>query len=744
MLPIIPQRVNKLIQEGNALTSQQFPENLAASMPLELQQDIWNYCSNNYIWPQIQERRPFEQMWDILLQMYKIRLNKDQLDYPEPGKDAKTAEMQGNKARVSDSLVFDAVDRLKNLNHFISWKEGSPIQYNFPRYVETAREDAFYAPLANKIKGANALLNWNINNQDVYRNHLIACQHHYLYGITFINSEFQFEVESLPRRQPNGQIAEELELSKIGVTFEPLSCRKIWLNYRLPAWRMDAQPCPFYFEEMPRSEIMADGYDPNLRPFGYSNLDKVAKGQYIYTSAEMESVRKALDERITVDGQATGLAQLLTPEHSVEAKWTFFPMLPLQRLQDGTWQLDKDGSLGIPMQRFVMHSFGTNLVSNQTIIGLRTNYFPQKQLPLYSSAHMPDLDSGLYTPTMGELLFNHYKEICTAMNQWIDNKNLLNDPPAWYVAGSPAGTMDFNAKGSRIPVNGPNDVGWRNVFNATMDTVQMIQYIRESAQTSSKAVDAILGKAMGSRTSATEASNVFQSAMSGVTTDINIFNYDVMGGYATRVWDYCGLWMDNDLLKEITGQFGFQLSSQDMRLRIGLKWDIGSTYIESIVRQGQYRYILESTRGNPAVRQDKLLKALFREYRLPDADQIVDDGGFEKQVCIATEQCVLSYMGKPCAPPGPDQDHQIAIRVITSFLEDMNSDWNKSYPQNAPILVERLKIHQQFMLIQQQQQMLQMQQMMQMQAAESGGMQNANPSSPNVPTTPGQVTQQMG
>ena len=198
---------------------------------------------------------------------------------------------------------------------------------------------------------------------------------------------------------------------------------------------------------------------------------------------------------------------------------------------------------------------------------------------------MPDLDSGMYSPAIGEILENHYVEICTATNQFLDNKNLINNPPSFTVIGSPAMNQAKNKPGAEMIVNSPTDVGWRQVYDGTNQTVEFIKFLREQGQTSSKAVDAILGKALGSRTSATEATNVFQAAMSGVTTDINIFNYDIMGGYATRVWEYSGLWFNQDLLKAITGQYGASLTPEDLWTRVDLKWDVGSTFIESIVKQ---------------------------------------------------------------------------------------------------------------------------------------------------------------
>jgi hypothetical protein len=281
----------------------------------------------------------------------------------------------------------------------------------------------------------------------------------------------------------------------------------------------------------------------------------------------------------------------------------------------------------------------------------------------------------------------------------------------------------------------------------------MIRMLREEAQTTSKAVDAILGKAMGSRTSATEASNAFQAAMSGITTDVNLANYDMMGGYATRVWLYTGSWFEPHILEDITGQFGFAIKPQDMWLNVGLKWDIGSTYIESITRQQNIRYILESGRMDPSLNREAFWKELLEEMGF-DGCTMVNDNGREYQIQLATLQSVETYLGENVIID-PDQDHQIAIKVKTAFLKDKESKWNTEYGQNAALLVKQIEIHQMFLQMQMQQQ-LAMQQMQVAQAqlgiaqeeaskngqSQSSSLQSRPPAGGSV--SPGQAVTQGG
>lgn len=708
------QTVNRYIDGSPASPMPVFPPNLAATVPLDVQKQILIWMSQRYIWPQIQERVPFENNWDKLLQMARIQMPTEQL-FSNTQQDASKAKQDSDqsnrdKARVSDSVVHDAIERLTNITRFVAFKEHTPVQYTVPDYMSSAHETKFYRPMANKVKAGNALLLWNNATVNLPRQSTIAYRHHYTYGCAFVMSDYRFRVEMITRQDNLGQLIPNPEITEIGTTFQPISIRKLWFNWRLPVYDMESQPCPFYYEETPRFAIMQNAYDPKLNPFGYANLDAVFQDQWLYNEQAFQSVKRGLsiaysdmDER-SLPGNR--LAQILQPKHSVEAKWTFYPMLPFDPVT-GEFEKRADGSL-IPYRRFVVETFGPNVHSgSQVLLRLQENYFPKKKLPLYASVHMPDLDSGAYAPAIGDILWNHYKEITLCHEQFLNNKDWINDPPSWVQVSSPALNADLTKKGAKISVNGPNDFGWRMPYDATASTVTMIQMLKEDAKTTSKAVDAILGKAMGGRTTATEANNVYQAAMSGITADIDLITDDLHGEYAQRVWNYTGLWFDKDLLKEITGQLGFELKPEDMWFDIGVRTNVGSTFIEKSVRSQNLRYILESGKMDPILDRAVLWTDLLESMGF-DAKKIVDDGGREQQIQFATMQACNTYLGEQVIVD-PDQDHQIAMRVKTSFLKDTNSIWNTKYGAQAPALITQIEQHQMFLQLQMQMMLAQQQ-----------------------------------
>jgi hypothetical protein len=765
MVPIIPQSANNWLSSPNANAALgTFPYNLVGYIGEDLQREILTFINQNYAWPQVLERMSFEPMWDTILKMYRIKMDKVDLSIEEASKAGQQQKAEndesssGPEVRVADSVVFDAIERLTNIHHFVSFKEGIPIQYNIPKYFDSRSEDSFYHPFRDKIKASNALLQWNFDNEDVYRKHEIVARHFYTYGVAFVLSEFQFLVQNVQRMTNNGQSAQVPEIMKIGTSFEPISIRKLWLNYRLNAFDMDYQPCPFFYNETPRFATLQNVYNPQTNPFGFdaTALARLAAEpnqiSWLYSEPEMASMRNAIQGMLEIQSKARStnltVPNLLNSEFSVDALWTYYPMLPLDP-QTLEWKVRKDGTK-VPYYRYIVNSFGQNLAGKQILLRLQRNFYPRDTLPLYGTSHMPDLDSGLYTPSLGYLLWNHYKEIVTCKMQYLANKDWINNPPSWVQASSPAANQDLTKSGAKIEVNGQNDFGWRQPFDATASTVNMMTALRDQAKTSSKSDDALMGKALGGRTSATEANNAFQASMSAVTTPINLFNFDIMGGFAVKVWEYTGTWFPPELLKRITGQMGFALTPEDLWTRIGLKWDVGSTYVESIVRQQNIRYMLESSMGDPTINRAPMWRELLEEWRFDTAAEWVNDGGLEREVYLATTQAISTFQGKQVIV-NPDQNHQIAMKVKTRFIEDVDGPFmsDSNMRANAPALLHQIQIHQQFLLLQMHQQMLQMK------VAAAGGpppdggqpqapTQQPPLADPNLVASMGQIAQQGG
>ena len=643
------------------------------------------------IWPQVTTRLPFENEWDELQKMYEVKRSQNKARQNQQVERQTIDTTQQTPTELAETVIFDTVDRLTKLNYFISWKD-APVQYNRPRYTFTPMEDEFYNPTKRRLKAANALLDWNNEMQAVRSKHQALAQHHYLYGISFTHSEFVLEID------PDQSTPDFLLIKNIGTTFEPISVRKIWLNPQIPMHQMDKQICPFFFDLKLRADIEQNVYSAEYNPFGYVNLDKLATPQYLF-GPEAKSFTDGLP------ANASAIQTQMRPEFSGEALWTFYPILNIRNTG---------------YKRYIVQAYANNLFSGGIVpIRIQELFYPRKRLPLYGGVAIPDLDSGLYCPSIAKILAPHYDELVRTKTQFLDNKDWINSPPTEILTGSPAATeVNINKPGAKYEVNSPADVTRRAPYDATQTSLGFYSLVREAAQTSGKAVDAILGKAMGGRTTATEASNAFQASMSGVTSDIDGFCLAHYGNYGIRVWENAGRFIPDHIRTKIIGDSNAPaLTAQELQLLVGVKTDVGSTFIESIVKQQHFQEAIRSSIQSPALDQGVLWKAYFSELKLPEALAAVRDNGLEFQISLATEQAIQTYEGQSVAID-PNQDHDIAMRIKTRFLQDHNSIYNQEMAANpSPIpnvtvtqyLAQQIQVHQQFSIMIKQQQMLQMQ-----------------------------------
>lgn len=670
--------------------------------------DIYQYMLDRYITPQIMGRRPYEMIWDVLYDAYRMRLKVKDIKLTQDDTPflqtlvERTQNTGGVDVNLTDTLIFDTVDRMANLTHFIMFKDDMSVQYNPARSKATQGEDRFYNPTERTYKSANALLEFFTSKSEVYDKCRIASKDYFLYGVCFICSHFLFQLE---------QTQTEVTLRDLDITFDPISIRKVWLNFMLSLREMGKQPCPFYYSYDSNFAILQNQYNPVMNPFGYVNLDKL--DDRFYTAFAGMGEQKAIDAmKSRLESAGTTLNLTLGTNKDVAAHWTFYPMLPFDP-ETGEFKIRKDGKTPVPFRRFVWEQFGTDIIQSKVIpIRFQDASYYGDELPIYGATHLEDLDSAAYGMSICEALINYAIELSTCRNQYIENKNKINNPATWHTTGSPSFNQDVNKAGAKVEVLGPNDFGHMAYPDATGTTVAMCEHLRERAQTSSKAVDAIMGKAMGGRTSATEAQNVFQAAMSGVTTDINIYNYRTVGNFAKRVWKWSTMWLDIDLLKFITGNYGPELQPEDLNLNLSLKFDVGSSFIESIVKQQHIRYFLETGMRSPVIDQAKCFIMLADELRIKGLRDCVIPDGIDIGVEKAYDQAVKTYLGE-IIMIDPTQDHQIAMEVKTRFLEDINSAWNVKYGalqyMNTPFsraqaLQQQIQIHQNFAMIQMMQQ----------------------------------------
>lgn len=682
----------------------------------KLQNEIWQFMLKEYIYPQLLARRPYEKLWDVLYDLYRMRLKINALTAKEDEtKFIQTlldrAATQGNQdVVITDSLIFDTVNSLSNLAHYISWKDGKPVQFGSPEDVVNPLRDMFYSPEKDKYKSTNATLSWALNKEDCLRKSREGYRDYFLYGFGYVFSDLYFRAEA----NPDGSVL----LRDIGMSYVPLSVRKVFIDWRIPIENMKDQPCPFWFDICNTANIFANPYDPVLNPMGFQNMEKLLDiPQFSTWFQGGEAWLSAVNSRLESMGMS--ITADISSYTKVMAKWTFVPQLPFDS-KTGEFLVRADGVTPVPYRRFILQAYGANVLSGETVFlrlqDVQDHY--DEMLPIYGGTHLGDLSSAAYSMSICETVIQAASQITELMNHAIENKKQINQSPAWIVVGSPAENSDVNKANEKIPVLSPNDFGWKPTIDATQTTMQMCDGLRYNAQKTTKVTESILGQALGGRTTATEADNLFETSMSQIATDITLLNKAYHGGFGDRVWKMYGEWLDPDLTKLITGQYGFPLSAEDLQLRISLRTDVGSRFLTSKFKQGILREFIQLAMQSPYLDQAILLEEYTNEVGLPGIQRAIVDGGRQRQIEIAKVQTMSIYMNENSII-NPQQDHGIAIEVKTRYLEDVGSEWNVRYgdqqymmlqwPNGMPVtrkqaLAQQIQIHQNYQLQQQMQQ----------------------------------------
>lgn len=701
------------------------------SANVELKNTLWQYMLQEYVWPQLVARRPYEKLWDFLYDAYRKRLKISELKLKSSENQFIEAMLERAKSMedmvLTDGLIFDTVDCLSGMAHYISWKDGRPVEFMSPEDLIRALQDLFYSPDRDKYMGANSILSWCLNKEHAFTQSRDSFRDYFLYGFGFMLSDFYFQLENNPQSG--------LNLRDIGMSYTPMSCRNVWVDWRIKIRDMKDQPCPFWFTHVPMFSILANPYDVTMNPMGYQNLDKIRNlEQQTNWFVGGEAWLNAVNARLQSIGFESGATAELGSYQKVNPLWSFYAMLPFD---------DKTGTFDpktIPFRRYLLQVYGPDIVGGKIeflrVQDVQDHYGDLP--PIYGGTHLADLSSAAYSMSLCEVLLDSAQQVTELYNRALENKKQINQPPSWHMAGSPSVNQDVNKPNARIEVHGPQDFGWKTTIDATGSTVDLARSIREDARRTGRITDAILGQAMGARTTATESDNIYEASMSKLTTDISLLNTAFHGGYAERCWKLYGEWLDENLTKLITGQFGWPLSSEDLKLRISFRANVGERFLANKAKLQYTREMIGFAVQSPILDQAILWKEYTQIIGLPSLQRAIIDGGRDRQIELSKDQAMCIYINENSIID-PEQDHAIAVQVKIRFLQDANSVWNQRYASlpylatgmpRAQALAQQIQMHNNFIMMQQMQKAAMMQQQMAAAIREQHAMAEASKPEP--------------
>lgn len=202
------------------------------------------------------------------------------------------------------------------------------------------------------------------------------------------------------------------------------------------------------------------------------------------------------------------------------------------------------------------------------VVEIRENIFPGGVPVLV--AHQTEDDIGIYHISSGEKVETYFDQICIGVNQLIDNRSKNTRRPIVYDPMKiEIDKYDFGHSNA-VPCNG--DV--RSAFvevqltDMTATIMQTIQYCEQKIKEIMNTTDAVVGQAMGGRTSASEYMGAKVAATTPIFSDMASIEDAIIGEYMRRFAQYIHTFMTHEDIVAQIGLVGaeFQFDLNDIYL----------------------------------------------------------------------------------------------------------------------------------------------------------------------------------
>ena len=194
------------------------------------------------------------------------------------------------------------------------------------------------------------------------------------------------------------------------------------------------------------------------------------------------------------------------------------------------------------------------------IIEIRENIFPGG-VPILD-AHQTEDDIGMYHISLGEKIETYFDQVCIATDQLIDNRSKnLRRPVVYDPMRVEIDKYDFGHENT-IPCSGDVRSGLFELAISDMTATIMptIQYCEQKIREIMNTTDAVIGQAMGGRTSASEYMGAKMAATTPIFSDMASIEDDLIGGFMRRFSMYVHTFMTHEDLVEQLGPIGAEFT----------------------------------------------------------------------------------------------------------------------------------------------------------------------------------------
>jgi len=605
----------------------------------------------------IQHRGDLKNIWDTSDKMFRCKpFDKDY----ESRADTATCDYAVAVHQLK-AITFKTI--LEHLNDYRYIAAGLPTDEDRVRYELQA--DAFTAMLHMSLK------------QKASRQALSKTAHQFwkdgncIAGVEWISKRYDINTW-------DGNVMEP-SLEYVGPVLRAINRQEVWLDSDIED--LDEQDAFFIRDPISWTELITN---PDfVLPEKHT---RQAMALFLSDKAsQYRAARTQAQENAGVDGDT------YMPEPATYNRWVGWCMLPIQYENGrGTW--DENGATF----RHRIQLLGDPGKTAHCML-IEPNPFPLG-VP-FMAGHEVEDDIGFDHQSRAERVKTYYEQICIAQDQLIETREKNNRRPVVYDPYSIPAFEDYEFGASQsIPAKGsPKDAFLEmQISDMTGSNLLHIEHCERKLKEMMHATRAVLGEAMGARTSASEYMGARAAATAPIYEAIARFEDAIIIGYMEKFRAYVQRFMKAEDLVQILGPEGRLISLEDAEEALTRRYGIMaegvakfSTEMEEFQKTLQFYQV---TQNDPNLQPGSTLEELALSLRKNPKRFLRVPSRREATKAALLENQVILQDGKWDEVEETD-NHDVHLDVHTRGLFDAEQT---GATQNVPLMQQHINKHNQF------------------------------------------------
>ncbi len=344
---------------------------------------------------------------------------------------------------------------------------------------------------------------------------------------------------------------------------------------------LSKKPCVIVKDFCTRADLLE-----GKRKGEYQNIDLINES-YLYTGSQKRST--ATEDRKENAAQTHEQLDEETGIYQLNHVWMRLPV-------NSRGKIDKNAEPRWHWAQVV----GDMEQSKPVVISIIKNPDPDDQLPYLMWHHLPDDSDMLHHMGIMQAVEADIDEAVTTKNQAIDQKSLMVRRPLKVVEGECYDDDLTFSQDKIFHVDNKDSVTDFQMQNVFPDTIQCLDRIESDLRRASGADKPITGDAMGGRTSATEAQNIFEQALKPQAVLMKYTLHQFFNFIGRKRYRYWQRFADPSQVVEISGaEQRFEIRPRDLWGEFDTEIEIVTEFEESAAMIQGMQYVLTQIGANP-------------------------------------------------------------------------------------------------------------------------------------------------